>query len=1164
MVGKDASKIRFNHNIKLRRAINADTLERMVGKVDLAIIESINGNEEDQVKDIIGKFRDMDNPVYFFPSITDEITLGVADELEYTIYSTLETLCAAIESEQGIKVSTGYNVENDVDSSNDFGQTFEMSEALRELDAADLAKQYQSNESEPSNEPEETEGFGSGSDSLNTYTNDFTGNKLPEVDTYALQLELSELPENVANEITKLRMQLSDARYDYSIAIEDMKIATATIANLEKIISTLKDEKESMQAEFKSIIETSDVLEDPISLSVYQKTVANLNERDSQVADLEAQVAELKQQVESDKHVIAEKMAEIEKLNDRISEIEAELETVNESINSGEVHKDVVADFTEKIEALRADKDLAVKEANELRIKAESDASTIWLLNKNLAFETQYRYASVELFMDLIGKITTKISELNSALVENSRLESKLSDSIESGNKVTADLAEAHDKINELSEIASKLSGTEFELEYTKTKLIEAEAKLTEMSETLTNKESEYKDALDKYVEDASRVLEEIKLNSAADIAKLKGEIEELRKLEAPKDAKIADQESKITSLTQQVEDNKTTIDDLNETVASLNSMIEIKDAQIESKDAELASKSDLIESLNQSIEERDKSIKSRDYTILQKDRELVANADDIKALNDSIEGIEARHKSEVANNEAIIKELNEKVNQLNAVVTSKDYTIGIHSVALEEREAAIEQLKADVEDAKKNTQILEDKIKRADDRFRSTLERLKISGGDIERLMTESESSLSNEDVAELHAKIGQLEGDLETANFELEKIKSDYTELTNRYNDVLRQLSEGAKDISSKTTELSEANIEIQKLTSRLAQLENDKSTLESVKTGAASDEVEAIKNQNSTLVEKNSALTSQLNESRASEEESRRQLARMETELDTYKSLVADLRSGTGSLGGQCTIGNINYNRSAQIISVFGNRSCGITTLAVSIARKLSLNTNVLYIDFDMIAPKGDVIFKKTPVIEVRGAKNTSLGAMTQLSNSLTANEIRGLAIDVEKTKGGTLAYFSGYYWKPNDSVIANTDFQRMFDVLGEYYDYIVVDLGKIGASSFNNSIIKEITSISRKTIAISNNDPFNVKAMLRTLSSMGIDSKSISWAINKVPEVQVGSQNIAVNTKIMEALSGCRVGAFADDLKLRGLPSDFLTCARSNKINFEMFLTQTVFG
>lgn len=1238
LVGKKASKLRFNHSIKLKRAVNSETLERMVSVVNFAIIEGINSSEEEHVKRVIAKLKSESKAIYFFPDLYDEVTMGVADELEYPIYNSLDALCSAIESEQNIKVTSGFGlnlVANDVDSSNDFGQTDEMSEAIKELEQNEL-EQAEIKHSETESTESKEESF-TGFSTTDEHSIESTQSEIPkqaevsQISQEELSAELDYLPESVSNEINRLKMQLSDLNYDYSLAVEDMRVATERIGNLEKIIATLKDEKECMQAEFDSIIQTNEVLEDPISLSTYQKTVDDLNAREKQVEELEGQVAELKQTVEKDKDTIANKINEIDDLSSKLSKIEDELGAINDSIASGEIHKEVIAEFTAKLESIKNEKDEAIKEANELKIKASTDASTIGLLNKNLVLETEYRYTSVELFIELIDKLNDKIAELNSTLAEKATVEEKLSSSEEN-------LESARTKIDELSELEKKLKENEEELsekqieleslqttlEISKKALEESavqladrnnalnqaneqveslkvdlqkniddsEAKLNatisekdaemqkaldekdaEMQAALTARDTEYTETINRQSEEASQALESLRKESKETEDRLTAEITELKEQNESKDSELASNNEKIESLESELTDKNSEIEDLNATVESLNSVIDTKDAQLESKDTELSAKDEqldqkesTIESLNNSVADRDKSIKSKEYAILEKDRELSEKSENIEALNASIEVIEAKHSAEMVEQSDKINELTSKIDELNESIKSKEYTIGVQSVDIEEHEKDIELLKADVESEKKHSETLEAKLRRADERFKSTLERLKVSGGDIEKLMAEVPGALSPDDIQRMKDELEKAEAELKESNAELERIKQEYTELNDKYTDSVKQLSENTKSITSKTEELTSANITIQQLKSKIEQLENEVTTLESVKTGASSDEVEAIKNQNSTLVEKNSALTEQINEYITAERESKRQLARMESEIETYKSLVAELQNDNGSSNGQCTIGSIKYNRGAQIISVFGNRSCGITTLAASIARKLSLSTNVLYIDFDMIAPKGDVLFKKIPIVNIRGVQNTSLGAMSAFSSSLTASEIKGLAIGVDKTKGGKLDYFSGYYYKPVDSVIAATDFQKMFDTLGEYYDYIIIDLGKIGASTFNNSIITEIVKISNKSIAISNHDLFNVKAMLRTLNTMNINSKSVAWAINKVPENQVSTQGILsmVSPKIMEALSGCKVGAFADDLKLRGLPLDFSAGSRSNKINFEMFLAQTVFG
>ena len=108
-VGKK-SRVRFA-NSKVYRAITANDLSVLTTKHDdcqIVIIENISEDEQDAVRDFARDFKEKQegNTVLFYiPDSEDEITSGVADELDYNIYLTDSDLYKYIYDTFGINVS---------------------------------------------------------------------------------------------------------------------------------------------------------------------------------------------------------------------------------------------------------------------------------------------------------------------------------------------------------------------------------------------------------------------------------------------------------------------------------------------------------------------------------------------------------------------------------------------------------------------------------------------------------------------------------------------------------------------------------------------------------------------------------------------------------------------------------------------------------------------------------------------------------------------------------------------------------------------------------------------------------------------------------------------------------------------------------------------------
>jgi hypothetical protein len=109
-LGIEVSKLKMT-NCKLHRAITTEEIQYMIEKLTdchLMIIENIDESEQDEMRKLISSFcmQNDENTVIFFLPKNDDITAGIADELNKNIYMSLTELYTVINKQYGINVST--------------------------------------------------------------------------------------------------------------------------------------------------------------------------------------------------------------------------------------------------------------------------------------------------------------------------------------------------------------------------------------------------------------------------------------------------------------------------------------------------------------------------------------------------------------------------------------------------------------------------------------------------------------------------------------------------------------------------------------------------------------------------------------------------------------------------------------------------------------------------------------------------------------------------------------------------------------------------------------------------------------------------------------------------------------------------------------------------
>jgi Mrp family chromosome partitioning ATPase len=221
-----------------------------------------------------------------------------------------------------------------------------------------------------------------------------------------------------------------------------------------------------------------------------------------------------------------------------------------------------------------------------------------------------------------------------------------------------------------------------------------------------------------------------------------------------------------------------------------------------------------------------------------------------------------------------------------------------------------------------------------------------------------------------------------------------------------------------------------------------------------------------------------------------------------------------------------------------------------------------SKVLFIDLDLITPKADSWFNKMPMIRGipgvsgTGLNDTGMGIFFNKGMSVVSGFLDNIIIKgCEVTKGGCIDYISGCYGKMEQTKIADADFTTLLSMLGAIYDYIIIDLGRIGASEVTDSLIKELSDISYRTIVVTTSDRFDTRNFKNKLLENKIKIDKLAWMLNMC-------ESTTIEDKVKQYIGPINYGIMLNDSAMRGGREQFM----KNKVNrdkLDLFLDTAVF-
>lgn len=554
------------------------------------------------------------------------------------------------------------------------------------------------------------------------------------------------------------------------------------------------------------------------------------------------------------------------------------------------------------------------------------------------------------------------------------------------------------------------------------------------------------------------------------------------------------------------------------------------------------------IDSLRETIEEKDMDINSAETSIDELKEAIEELKGQLAEAQKSIESGEA-FKEQVEEYEAKLKQaMNEKAKllaRLNVVEEDNEKLQGNVSEATiradEEAEVRVETLEA------LNATIL--KIKELSDK----LEPIENEKAELSTKLEAAEKQLKNnneairshlETIAKLEKSVAETDKRIELAN----------SSLVNEINQLKDRLSQLQTKLTVTEQQLAQKESQYNTLVSASGMDENGASAL--VETNKT---LETI---SKTLREQLGAANKELEKARRSESEATKQLSSYKAQVSTLQKSLQTITASGGGGGSSAMVRPINLGYSqAQIITVFGSGSFGITTTAMSLAQKLSATSKVLYIDFDLVSPMADSWFKINPMLSgipgtMNGSiQNSGLGLFIEHGTNIINQYMNNIIKLANKTKGGGLHYLSGLYYRPDSFKLASADYDGLFTLLSNNFQYIIVDFGRLGSSEVGDQLIKVITDIAYRNIVVTTANQFEVRNFKSKLTNLNIRLDSIAWLFNMCTTT-------ALDPKIKELINPCKYDMLPR-MEQYGIQENFLR-AGLTKDRFGLFVDRTVFG
>lgn len=600
---------------------------------------------------------------------------------------------------------------------------------------------------------------------------------------------------------------------------------------------------------------------------------------------------------------------------------------------------------------------------------------------------------------------------------------------------------------------------------------------------------------------------------------------------------------SEYSKLQDSIEERDNNISKLEQTVTDLKEQLEIYKSDVELKDVEIGNLSSTIDSLKESITSGEAN-----------KEEIEHYKEEVERYKKSADALRSE-KDKISDKLTNIGELNQEIQTDNEKLKHKlsleiDYrkeTISVVQSAFE-RVASISK---SLEEAQKTIKRLQQEVSKSNNVAEELRKQNDILNDDTVAL----KDTISKKDEA-----IEKLEGAMKNSDSFLDEKLTELENITKVKEDLEQALNSSNEQINTLRTQLGTLEAQLKQSEDQYNLLVSQKSanTVED-NTQETNNMVELNKQlskSNKSLMEQLSVVTKELNNRKQLQE-------RLENEVEQYKNQVGTDSNNmySTSVAANENILPIKYSGRAQIISVCSSGSFGATTLAMSIITRISPTSKVLYMDFDMVSPNADAWFSRSPFCQGipnanKDVRASALGIFYEKGLKTFESHMNKIISPIEKTKGGCVDYLSGLYYRVDKQKIINADYTGLFNLLGSQYEYIIIDLGRLGNSEINDMIIQVISEITFKNIVVTTPDRFEVRNFNMKLRANNMNLQKIVWLLNMCISNQI-------DQPVQKVLTSFKYGQIFEDPALRGTRDKF-TRDRQNRDRLDTFINSALFS
>ena len=601
---------------------------------------------------------------------------------------------------------------------------------------------------------------------------------------------------------------------------------------------------------------------------------------------------------------------------------------------------------------------------------------------------------------------------------------------------------------------------------------------------------------------------------------------EEIEKIKADADSKIADYEGRIA-------DYEARLSELSESSSGKSAAYEKRIADYEARLSELSeASSEKSAAYEERIAEASKTIAALEEKIesLNSETQLALSEattnfeSELSKLQADIQQLTSTNDSVSKEKEELRKLLSEKV---EASLVAMELISGLLSksrsnAVLSNRESKkLETLKLENQTLVAENLEVKGKLSNSDIEHKRELQ---VKAGEIRQLNIKLEELVrTNAETKELlglsEDKVDKLEHQLSTLQIQADASAKQVAEQQKQLEDFLAEIEQKDTDISAKEGLITSKDRLIEELREKLNTQEISEDSMKA----------------------KDYAIA-ELNKTRGEESQANRELQRTNRELEARIGRLGqekvELQTKVNALSlalktGEEVVLKCGYSGSGAVIPVFGSGSYGITLSAVSIARNLfQQGHNVLLMDLDLVAPKVNSYLKVAPLLPNETMKiadlkanerfyNTSLGILLKCGYKHFLDNKDQYIVEVAKDrKGHTLDFFSGLIGGMIVSQFQAINWEEVMNTFGNQYDFVIIDLGRYGANPEQNMLINMFTSqtIAFKYLVVTTKDTDDMRLMWTKMSNAKMNTLRCVWMVNMAHDTEETDLMTKIFTRI----------------------------------------------